>query len=219
MDTITKLVQAEREEQTIPEEWLEVVEGRASDEQIAALEARAAHDEEAAFLLAAFRPMSDESEEALVQSLLPEKKVVRFRPRRRIATAVMTLAAAAAAMFFVVRAGDQPMPAYHLEASTPDLGFRGDAKTVERPKHHVGSGLAIVLRPQVPFDGDVEVATFVEQNGARTRIELPVEISERRAIRVDGVVRELLPGRIGPATLVFVVGSQTLTYDMEITAD
>lgn len=255
METLTVLGRTERDEQSIPAVWQAVVEGRATAEQIAELEAQAEQDEEVASLLAAFTPMTDAQEDALTASLLqgakPERqspakvkpvaapKRTARRPRQvRWATRTfVALAAVAAAALFFVRAPNDALPSYQLEAARGDLAFRGEAKVDALPKHHPASALSIVLRPKRAVGGEVEVRTFVQKNGTTLEWMMPVEISPRRAVRVDGVVSQLLGDHRGPITLVFAIAApgelptasqikndvdgswQKLSYELEVMED
>lgn len=197
------LGEAEREAQEVPERWRRLATGEASPQEVAALEAEAARDPEVARLLARFSPFSAAEDEALVAAL-----VTTTRPRRparlRWAVGGVALAAAAAALLTVALPRGAGLPAYQLEASTPDLERRGDAPTAGLPRHHPDSALSLILRPEARVEGPVAVQAFLLMDGAAQPLDARWEVKDGAA-RLDGRVGDLLPGRSGPLTLLAVV--------------
>lgn len=198
------LGEAEREDQAVPERWRRLVEGRASAEEIAALEAEAAQDPAAAALWARFRPLEPDVEAKIAHAALAHR--TRGRRTGRMAIAGGLLAAAAGVLLTLADFGEAQLPQYRLEASTPDLEHRGAAApAVDRPVHHPGSAVTLVLRPARPAEADLAVDSYLSQDGDLEQVELPWRLSEAGAARLEIVPSERFAGRSGDLTLVAVV--------------
>lgn len=146
------------------------------------------------------------------EPVTPERggaRVLAF-PRRAVFVGLgVALAAAAAAVFFLVRPATPPLPDFTASVSGGQHIVRG-AGAAETPTLGPDDRLDIVLTPAVPVEGEVVVVGFVvEPDGAVRPWKAPTEISPDGAVRIAGTGRALGLIDDGPAravTLRLLVG-------------
>jgi hypothetical protein len=200
-ETLRRLGAQARADQAIPPRWLALVEGRATPEEVRALEAEALSDPRAALWWARFRPLDPLEEARLVRALVVPQR------SPKVLGAVVLLAGAAALVMALRGQAPSPLPLYALEASAPDSALRGAARTTSTTTSTVtvqaaGSALVLIVRPRSPVDQPVALDTFWSQGETTRRWDVPVEGSVRGAFRIEGTVSELLPGASGEVVLM-----------------
>lgn len=199
-DLLVTLGRAEREAARVPERWLAVSMGTASASELAEIAEEALRDPDVRRYRARFTPLEADLEQAITARAL---RAVRARRGWRAAWSALA-AAAVVLLGWMAWAMQSGLPAYTLEVSAQDAPMRGREAVTLVPRHHADSALTLVLRPE-RRRGDVAVDAFVEVAGQVRRLAIPYEVASTGAIRVDGRVRDLLPGIRGEAALLLVV--------------
>ncbi len=191
--------------------------GQMTPAEIAALEARAEADAEAALAVELYRPLGAAAEERMAAAVLREN-VVRLKPKPRrniLYLAAPPLAAAAALALFVGRVGrSEDVPDYalsfttaaHTERGVPDgttpLGSGPRLAT----ELHPSSLLDIAVRPADAVNGAVEMRGALVRDGVARAWTPPVQISKDGAVRIVGRVSDILPPGVGSWDVVVAVG-------------
>jgi hypothetical protein len=115
---------AEREGQEIPARWRALTEGRATPDELAALEREAAAGGEARVFWERFRPLDASQERALASQLARRVQNDARLRRRRAAVAGAFVLATAAAVLLAWLTIPAALPRYQLEATAADQQVR-----------------------------------------------------------------------------------------------
>jgi hypothetical protein len=141
---------------------------------------------------------------------MPEQRdnVVLLRsrwPRRLVWAAAPLAAAAALALFLRFAADPKALPPYVMEVSGGSQAYRSEpSHATEVLRLPPGSRFSLTLRPQTTVDRPVEAHVFVVEADEARRVQLPVQTSELKAMRIAATVEDL--GLKEPAVLAVVVG-------------
>lgn len=200
-----RLGDEEQAAQVIPDRWRRLAEGAASASEIATLQAEAQQDAQAALLWDRFRPLDAVDEQGIAEAMLTHQRSSRRGPSLWLGAGIAA-AAAVAAFAWVGLPNETALPGYGLEASTPDIGYRGGRPAVgDVPRHHPDSALSLIVRPETPVAAPIAVQAFALVQDRAILLRATWELSPSGAARLDAQVSDLLPGRSGLLTLVAVV--------------
>jgi hypothetical protein len=206
--------EVEAEDARFDERWDRLAGGELSDAEAAELaeESAPAHE--------LFQPLGSDFHDSVVKALraqpgggaaAPEEARAKVLPFRRRAPYLGGLLAAAAALFFLLlgRPGaPDPLPEYRVELLGGAREVRSGDESPPRgaPLYLPGNQLEVVLRPQAATQGEVAVRCFLERDGDLRPWDVPVEISDRGAVRIAGEIGRELPLEPGRFTLHLAVG-------------
>lgn len=155
-------------------------------------------------------PMTDAEEVGLVDVLLQAQRPARSataRPakpwwRRGPPLGAFALAASFALLWWSPGTEE---PRYRLETSSADARMRGKAPTDGWPRHHQGSRVAFVLRPDRRAEASLEPRLVELTETGPVPLTVTWQTAPSGAFRVESQVAELLPDRTGVITLAFSV--------------
>lgn len=207
--------------------WERLLAGSLDAEQVAALASEARTSEEARRNFETFQPLGGDFQDAVVEALqtqpgggaaVPSEaappqsaRVLPFQNRRRWIGGLASAAAALAALLVLVLGrpdGLPPLPEYQLEL----LGGTQEMRSGEGPEGSVakkyveGNRFELLLRPQAKVEGEVAVRSFLARGEDLRPFEVPAEISDQGAVRLQGEIGRDVQIEAGAWTLWLTVG-------------
>jgi hypothetical protein len=208
-DLLSQLGAFVREEERRRDPLLDkLVEGRATPEEVATLEQRAAGNPEAEAELERHRPIGEAVKQRVVAraqaELRPQATVVPLRRRMTWAAPTAALLAAAAAWMLMVRSpAIEALPGYSLEASGGVDTTRGEHHA-ERLVLAPDSRLELRLRPSNDIAGKVELRALLRGPNGSEPITLTPQVSPQGAMRVRVLAGEAFGARTGDHELLLI---------------
>lgn len=185
-------VAAEQRRELEASRWTRLTRGELSPEEIAALEAEAALDEEAAYALGAARPLDDAARARIASHLTsriaPRDSGARVVMLRRVVGfAAGAVAVAAGAMLVATRGPhDEALPRYDVEVLQVATARRAGAGEVHSScvvRADRGGSFEVLLRAEVPARG-VAARAFVARGDEIAPWAGALEISDEGSVRI-----------------------------------
>lgn len=130
------------------------------------------------------------------------------RAAARAGASVAMVATCAACVAFILTSSPRAdaLPGYQMSFEGGDVALRGAAPAAERPQLEPESRLRLVLRPELPVEGEVEVHAYWVQGTHSTPLALHWKRSDRGAFLLEGNAKEHLAGHSGEGTLQVEIG-------------
>lgn len=152
------------------------------------------------------KPQSSPEVDRLLESPSPAGLTAPTGRRRWLLALAAGFLVAAVGTAVLLRGGPAGLPDYALTSGAGDQTTRADpVAPVVRARYSPGSRLHLVARPATDVAVAVQAAVFVRQNGAVTRLAVPVSVSATGAVRLDVVVGEGVTLPQGEGELVVLV--------------
>jgi hypothetical protein len=151
-----------------------------------------------------------------LEGLATAEVVPLFRRRVLIAASAGLISAVAAASLLFIFSPARELPRYALEVSGGEKPLRsGDPTGAGRLVALPNNVLTFTLRPELETDRAVELSSFIQRGDVLEPWTLPIDRSQRGALRISGETRALFPGVTGAFKLILIV-AEVQRFEVEI---